>query len=187
MLARNICVPLKSNALSDGPRNVDKNTLPYLSNQNGMRKLMVSGMMLGLLTGAGVAQRAGQQSAPSARPGPTANTQAPTTNTQLPTANTQSPAANTQSPTANTQAPTANTQAPTANTVNPTANTVSPDATALIPDASPVDPNMNTVAPTTTPVAPSATPIAPRDMTQKPPIPPNATVSPDAAPPTPQP
>jgi hypothetical protein len=49
-----------------------------------------------------------------------------------------------------------------------------------------VDPNANTVDPNVNTVAPGTNTVGPTDMTQKPPIPPNTVVSPDAAPPIPQ-
>src|ERR1019366_4208589 len=62
--------------------------LPLLRKQTGMRKLLVGGMMFGLLTGVCFDQRGSQRAMPSARPGPTANTMAPNARTVAPTANT---------------------------------------------------------------------------------------------------
>jgi hypothetical protein len=152
MFARNVSVHLKSNMLSDDIRTFAKDILPSLRKQNGMRKLIVGGMLLGLLTGVCFAQRA----ASSARPAPNANTVAPNAS-PVPSA---SPAIPSASP-----VPSANPVTPNVNTVDPNANTV--------------DPNVNTVAPGTNPVGST-------DMTQKPPIPPNTVVSPDAAPPSAQ-
>src|SRR5664280_2956202 len=140
MFARNVSVHLKSNMLSDDTRTFAKDILPSLRKQNSMRKLIVGGMLLGLLTGVCFAQRA----APSARPAPSAS---PVT--------------------------------PSANPVTPSANPVTPNVNTVDPNANTVDPNVNTVAPGTNTVGPT-------DMTQKPPIPPNPGVSPNAVPPSPQ-
>src|SRR5664280_1375240 len=146
MFARNVSVHLKSNMLSDDIRTFAKDILPSLRKQNGMRKLIVGGMLLGLLTGVCFAQRA----APSARPAPNANTVAPNAS-----------------------------PVPSASPAIPSASPVTPSASTADPNANTVDPNVNTVAPGTNTVGPT-------DMTQKPPIPPNTVVSPDAAPPIPQ-
>jgi hypothetical protein len=153
MFARNVSVHLKSNMLSDDIRTFAKDILPSLRKQNGMRKLIVGGMLLGLLTGVCFAQRA----APSARPAPSA-----------------SPVAPSASP-----IPSASPAVPSASPVTPSANPVTPNVNTVDPNANTVDPNVNTVAPGTNTVGPT-------DMTQKPPIPPNTVVSPDAAPPIPQ-
>jgi hypothetical protein len=153
MFARNASVHLRSTMLSDDPRTFKKDILPSFHKQNGIRKLIVGGMMLGLLTGVCFAQRA----TPSARPAPSA-----------------SPV-----PSASPAIPSASPVAPSASPVTPNVNTVDPNVNTVGPDVNPVDPNVNTVAP-------SANPVGPRDMVQKPPIPPNTVVSPDAAPPSPQ-
>src|SRR5664280_2528637 len=153
MFARNVSVHLKSNMLSDDIRTFAKDILPSLRKQNGMRKLIVGGMLLGLLTGVCFAQRA----APSARPAPNTNTVAPNAS----------------------PVPSASPAIPSASPVTPSANTVTPSVNTADPNANTVDPNVNTVAPGTNTVGPT-------DMTQKPPIPPNTVVSPDAAPPIPQ-
>jgi hypothetical protein len=159
MFARNVSVHLKSNMLSDDIRTFAKDILPSLRKQNGMRKLIVGGMLLGLLTGVCFAQRA----APSARPAPNANTVAPNAS-PVPSA---SPAIPSASP------------VPSASPATPSPNPVTPNVNTVDPNANTVDPNVNTVAPGTNPVGST-------DMTQKPPIPPNTVVSPDAAPPIPQ-
>ena len=146
MFARNVSVHLKSNMLSDDIRTFAKDILPSLRKQNGMRKLIVGGMLLGLLTGVCFAQRA----ASSARPAPNA-----------------SPAIPSASP------------VPSASPATPSPNPVTPNVNTVDPNANTVDPNVNTVAPGTNPVGST-------DMTQKPPIPPNTVVSPDAAPPSAQ-
>src|ERR1035437_6018541 len=69
MFARNVSVHLKSNMLSDDTRTFKKDIRSSLRKQNGIRKLIIGGMMLGLLTGVCFAQRA----APSARPAPSAS------------------------------------------------------------------------------------------------------------------
>jgi hypothetical protein len=166
MFARNVSVHLKSNMLSDDTRTFKKDILPSLRKQNGIRKLIVGGMMLGLLTGVCFAQRA----ASSARPAPNANTVAPNAS-PVPSA---SPAIPSASP-----VPSASPATPSPNSVTPSANPVTPNVNTADPNANTVDPNMNTVAPGTNTVGPT-------DMTQKPPIPPNTVVSPDAAPPSPQ-
>src|SRR5664280_1158114 len=160
MFARNVSVHLKSNMLSDDIRTFAKDILPSLRKQNGMRKLIVGGMLLGLLTGVCFAQRA----APSARPAPNANTVAPNAS-PVPSASPAIPSASPVTPSASPVTPSASPATPSANTVTPSVNTA--------------DPNVNTVAPGTNTVGPT-------DMTQKPPIPPNTVVSPDAAPPIPQ-
>src|SRR5664280_2305206 len=152
MFARNVSVHLKSNMLSDDIRTFAKDILPSLRKQNGMRKLIVGGMLLGLLTGVCFAQRA----APSARPAPSAS--------PIPSASPAAPSAS-PVPSASPTTPSASPATPSVNTVDPNANTV--------------DPNVNTVAPGTNTVGPT-------DMTQKPPIPPNPGVSPNAVPPSPQ-
>ena len=160
-------VSLKSIALSDDSRTLEKDVFPSLGKQNGMRKLIVGGALLALLTGVCFAQRGSAHAALSAQPAPNAVAQAPN--------------ANPVGPNVNTVAPTANTQAPNVNTADPNVNTVAPDANPVGPNANPsVTPDVNAVAP-------DANPVAPRDMNQKPPISPNAEVSPDAAPPSPQP
>ena len=146
MFARNVSVHLKSNMLSDDIRTFAKDILPSLRKQNGMRKLIVGGMLLGLLTGVCFAQRA----ASSARPAPNANTVAPNAS-----------------------------PVPSASPATPSPNPVTPNVNTVDPNANTVDPNVNTVAPGTNPVGST-------DMTQKPPIPPNTVVSPDAAPPSAQ-
>ena len=166
MFARNVSVHLKSNMLSDDIRTFAKDILPSLRKQNGMRKLIVGGMLLGLLTGVCFAQRA----ASSARPAPNANTVAPNAS-PVPSA---SPAIPSASP-----VPSASPATPSPNSVTPSANPVTPNVNTADPNANTVDPNVNTVAPGTNTVGPT-------DMTQKPPIPPNTVVSPDAAPPSPQ-
>src|SRR5664279_2274833 len=160
MFARNVSDHLKSNMLSDDIRTFAKDILPSLRKQNGMRKLIVAGMMLGLLTGVCFAQRA----APSARPAPSASPVAPSA----------SPI-----PSASPAVPSASPATPSANPVTPSANPVTPNVNTVDPNANTVDPNVNTVAPGTNTVGPT-------DMTQKPPIPPNTVVSPNAAPPIPQ-
>ena len=159
MFARNVSVHLKSNMLSDDIRTFAKDILPSLRKQNGMRKLIVGGMLLGLLTGVCFAQRA----ASSARPAPNANTVAPNAS---PVAS-ASPAIPSASP------------VPSASPATPSPNPVTPNVNTVDPNANTVDPNVNTVAPGTNPVGST-------DMTQKPPIPPNTVVSPDAAPPSAQ-
>jgi hypothetical protein len=159
MFARNVSVHLKSNMLSDDIRTFAKDILPSLRKQNGMRKLIVGGMLLGLLTGVCFAQRA----ASSARPAPNANTVAPNAS-PVPSA---SPAIPSASP------------VPSASPATPSPNPVTPNVNTVDPNANTVDPNVNTVAPGTNPVGST-------DMTQKPPIPPNTVVSPDAAPPSAQ-
>ena len=159
MFARNVSVHLKSNMLSDDIRTFAKDILPSLRKQNGMRKLIVGGMLLGLLTGVCFAQRA----ASSARPAPNANTVAPNAS-PVPSA---SPAIPSASP------------VPSASPATPSPNPVTPNVNTVDPNANTVDPNVNTVAPGTNTVGPT-------DMTQKPPIPPNTVVSPDAAPPSAQ-
>ena len=159
MFARNVSVHLKSNMLSDDTRTFAKDILPSLRKQNGMRKLIVGGMLLGLLTGVCFAQRA----ASSARPAPNANTVAPNAS-PVPSA---SPAIPSASP------------VPSASPATPSPNPVTPNVNTVDPNANTVDPNVNTVAPGTNPVGST-------DMTQKPPIPPNTVVSPDAAPPSAQ-
>jgi hypothetical protein len=166
MFARNVSVHLKSNMLSDDIRTFAKDILPSLRKQNGMRKLIVAGMMLGLLTGVCFAQRA----APSARPAPSASPVAPSAS-PIPSASPAVPSAN--------PVPSASPATPSANTVTPSANPVTPNVNTVDPNANTVDPNVNTVAPGTNTVGPT-------DMTQKPPIPPNPGVSPNAAPPSPQ-
>ena len=160
MFARNVSVHLKSNMLSDDTQSFEKDILPSLRQQNGIRKLIVGGMLLGLLTGVCFAQRA----TPSARPAPNANTVAPNA----------SPV-----PSASPVAPSVSPATPSASPVAPNVNTVDPNVNTAAPDMNPVDPNVNTVAP-------GANPVGPRDMPQKPPIPPNTEVTPDAAPPSPQ-
>jgi len=167
MFARNVSVHLKSNMLSDDIRTFAKDILPSLRKQNGMRKLIVGGMLLGLLTGVCFAQRA----APSARPAPNANTVAPNAS-PVPSASPAIPSASPVTPSASPVTPSASPATPSANTVTPSVNTADPNANT-------VDPNVNTVAPGTNTVGPT-------DMTQKPPIPPNPGVSPNAAPPIPQ-
>ena len=159
MFARNVSDHLKSNMLSDDIRTFAKDILPSLRKQNGMRKLIVGGMLLGLLTGVCFAQRA----APSARPAPSASPVAPSAS-PIPSAS---------------PVPSASPATPSANTVTPSVNPVTPNVNTVDPNANTVDPNVNTVAPGTNTVGPT-------DMTQKPPIPPNTVVSPDAAPPIPQ-
>jgi hypothetical protein len=159
MFARNISVHLKSTMLSDDTRTFKKDIFLSLRKHNGIRKLMVGGMMLGLLTGACFAQRA----APSARPAPNASPMPSASPNPSPVGPSVSPVGPTVSPVAPSSSP-----VPTASPVTPNVNTVGPDV-------SPVDPNVNTVAPSTNPVGP-------KDMVQKPPIPPNTVVSPDAAP-----
>ena len=180
MFARNVSVHLKSNMLSDDPRTFKKDILPSLGKQNGIRKLMVGGMMLGLLTGVCFAQRG---AAPSARPAASASPTAPAASpipSASPVAASASPvpSASPVTPSASPVTPSANPVAPNANTVTPNVNTVDPNANTA-PDMNPVDPSANTVAP-------SANPAGTKDMVQKPPIPPNTVVSPDAATPSPQ-
>ena len=122
--------------------------LSLLRKQTGMRKLLLGGMMFGLLTGVCFAQRGSQRAMPNARPGPTANTMAPNARTMAPSAKTVAarpgPTANTVAPTANTVAPTANTAA-SRSTVKPPIMVVGPTAglTAQRDDMipKPVDPN----------------------------------------------
>ena len=160
MFTRNVSVRLKSNMFS----------------QNGMWKLIVGGALLGLLTGVCFAQRASQQPSPSARPGPTANTSAPNANQAAPNPTTVAPNVPTVAPNVPTVAPNVPTVAPNANPVAPNVPTVAPNAPTVAPDA-------NTVAPTSETITPDANP-GPNDMIQKPPVPPNPGVSPDAAPPS---
>jgi hypothetical protein len=155
MFARNVSVHLKWKMFSDDARTFENSILPSLRKQNGMRKLILGGMLLGSLTGVCLAQHA----TPSARPAPSAPTVAP-------------------------NAPTV---APNAPTVAPNANTMTPNAETVAPNANTMTPNAETVAPDANPVAPDANPVGPRDTVQKPPIPPNTGVSPDAVPPSPQP
>jgi hypothetical protein len=139
MFVCDVPIHLESILLSDDRSTVGQNILSPLRKPDGIRKLIVGGMLLGMLTGVCLAQRTSQPATPSARPAPNANTM-----------------------------------------VAPDANpTVAPDANPTIaPDANP------TVAPDANPtVAPDAT-VGPSDMTQKPPIPPNTAVRPDAAPPS---
>ena len=167
MFARVISVHLKSNMLSDDTRTLEKDILPSLRKQNGMRKLIVGGMMLGLLTGVCFAQRA----TPSARPAPSAS--------PMPSASPVAPSVGPVAPSASPVAPSASPVAPSARPATPSVNTVTPNVNT-------VDPNVNTVGPDVNPVDPNVNPVGPRDMVQKPPIPPNSVISPDAATPSPQ-
>jgi hypothetical protein len=142
--------------------------LTSLRKRSSIRKLLVSSMLLGSLTGAGFAQR----TAPSARPAPNAAVQAPN-------AATQDPSARTQDPSATMQPPNATTQTPNMNTIDPNVNTVDPNVNAVTPSANTVDPKPN-------PVAPDASSAPTRDTTQKPPLPPNSEISPNSTPPSPQ-
>jgi hypothetical protein len=166
MFARVISVHLKSNMLSDDTRTFEKDVLPSLRKQNGMRKLIVGGMVLGLLTGVCFAQRA----TPSARPAPSAS--------PMPSASPVAPSVGPVAPSASPVAPSASPM-PSASPATPSANTVTPNVNT-------VDPNVNTVGPDVNPVDPNVNPVGPRDMVQKPPIPPNSVISPDAATPSPQ-
>jgi hypothetical protein len=135
--------------------------LTSLRKRSSIRKLLVSSMLLGSLTGAGFAQR----TAPSARPALNAAVQAPNTATQ--------------DPRATMQPPNATTQTPNMNTIDPNVNTVHSNANAVTPSANTVDPKPN-------PVAPDASSAPTTDTTQKPPLPPNSEISPNATPPSPQ-
>lgn len=144
MFACNVSVPLTS-----------------FCKHNSIRKLLVSSMLLGSLTGACFAQH----TAPSAKP--------------VPNTATQDPSVRTQAPSATTQPPNAATQTPNMNTTDPNVNTVDPNVSAVAPSANTVDPKPN-------PVAPDASTAPITDTTQKPPLPPNSEISPDATPPSPQ-
>src|ERR1022692_982322 len=133
MFARNVSVHLKSNMLSDDIRTFAKDILPSLRKQNGMRKLIVGGMLLGLLTGVCFAQRA----APSARPAPSASPVAPSAS-PIPGASPVTPSANPVTPNVNTVDPNANTVDPNVNTVAPGTNPVGPTDMTQKP---PIPPN----------------------------------------------
>ena len=166
MLARNVSVHLKSNQPSDDTRTLATNTLLTLRKQSGIRKLIVGGMLLGLLPGVCFAQRASQHSTPSA-------TAAPNTNTVAPNEPTTAPNAPTVAPNEPTIAPNAPTVPSNANPVAPNQPTVAPNAPAVAPDA-----------PTSVPDAPT---VAPSDASQKPPIPSDTGVNPGVTPPSLQP
>jgi len=127
MLARNVSVHLKSNQPSDDTRTLATNTLLTLRKQSGIRKLIVGGMLLGLLPGVCFAQRASQHSTPSATAAPNTNTVAPNEPTTAPNA-----------PTVPSNA---NPVAPNQPTVAPNAPAVAPDAPTLVPDAPTVAPS----------------------------------------------
>ena len=93
--------------------------------QNGLRKLIVGGMMLGLLTGVCFAQRA----TPSARPGPSASPM-PSASPVAPSVSPVAPSASPM-PSASPVAPSANPVTPNVNTVDPNVNT-GPDITQWI-------------------------------------------------------
>jgi len=156
-----VSIHLRSNLPSDDTRTVATGDLLTLHKQNGIRKLIIGGMLLGLLPGVCFAQRASQHSTPSATAAPNENTVAPNEPTAAPNAPTAAPNAPTAAPNAPTTAPYAPTVAPNQPTVAPGAPTVAPDAPTLAPDA-----------PT----------VAPSDASQKPPIPSDTGVHPDVAP-----
>jgi hypothetical protein len=91
MLARNVSAHLKSNLLSDDTRTVETDPLLSLRKRNGIRKLIVGGMLLGLLPGVYFAQRASQHAAPSATAAPNANIVAPNEPTVAPNPPTVAP------------------------------------------------------------------------------------------------
>jgi len=141
MLARIVSIHLKSNLPSDDIRTVETDTpLITLSKQNGIRRLIVGGMLLGLIPGVCFAQRASQHSTPNATAAPNANTVAPNEPTV---------------------APNAPTVAPNAPTMAPNAPTVAPDAPTLVPDAptvAPSDASQKPPIPSDTGVNPGVTP-----------------------------
>jgi hypothetical protein len=165
MLVRNVSVHLKSNLPSNDMRTVETDTLLSLRKQNGIAKLIVGGMLLGLLPGVCFAQRASQHATPSATTAPNANTVAPNEPTVAPNTPTVSPSEPTVAPNSPTIAPNGATVTPNGATVAPSAPTAAPDAPTVAPDA-----------PTT----------GPSDTSQKPPIPSNTGVNPDMAQPIPQ-
>jgi hypothetical protein len=158
MLARNFSVHLKSNLPSDDMRTVETDTLLSLHKQNGIAKLIVGGMLLGLLPGVCFAQRASQHATPSA----------------------------TTAPNANTVAPNEPTVAPNTPTVSPSEPTVAPNSPTIAPNGATVAPSAATAAPDAPTVAPDAPTTGPSDTSQKPPIPSNTGVNPDMAQPIPQ-
>jgi hypothetical protein len=140
MLARNLSIHLKSNLLSEDVRTVETDTLLTLHKQNGIRKLIVGGMLLGLLPGMCFAQRAPQHSTPSATAAPNAPTAAPNAATAAPNAPTAAPNAPTAAPNAPTAAPNAPTAAPNAPSLAPSdtiQNPPIPSDTGVNPDAAP--------------------------------------------------
>jgi hypothetical protein len=159
MLARNVSIHQKSNMPSDDTRTVETDTFLSVRKQNGIRKLIAGGMLLGLLPGVCFAQRASQHATPSATTAPNANPVAP----NEPTVGPNEP----------TVAPNSPTIAPNPATVSPNAPTVAPSAPTIAPDA-----------PTLVPDAPA---VAPSDASQKPPIPSDTGVNADTAPPSIQP
>jgi len=146
MLARNVSVHLKSNLPSDDKRTVATDTL-LTRKQNGIRKLIIGGMLLGLLPGVCFAQRASQHATPSATAAPNVNTVAP----NEPTA----------APNAPTVPSNANPVAPNQPTVAPNAPVVAPDSPTLVPDAptvAPSDASQKPPIPSDTGVNPDVTP-----------------------------
>ena len=143
MLSRNLSLHLKSNLVSDGIRTVEADALLTPLKQNAFRKLIVGGILLGLLPGVCLAQRASQHSTPSA----------------------------TAAPTANTVAPNEPTVAPNSPTAAPNEPTLAPGTTTLAPSAPTVAPNEPSLAPNAPPIVPNAPPVAPGDSNQQPPIP----------------
>ncbi|MGC2111126.1 MAG: hypothetical protein WA655_16540 [Candidatus Korobacteraceae bacterium] len=140
MFARNVFVHLKSNLLSGDTQTVGEDILLPLPKQNVFRKLIIGGMLMGLLTGMCFAQRATQRPAPSATPAPNANPVAPNTPTAAPNVPTAAP-------NVPTTAPNTPTVAPDAPTVAPNANPVNPDSIPVVPNANPVNPGDTTQAP----------------------------------------
>jgi hypothetical protein len=130
---------------------------PKLDRGGSMKKILICGMLLGLLTGVGVAQRGRTmgnvgptaRSAPNVGVAPSARTIGPNTGI-APNARTVGPNAGIA---ANARiAPNATTVGPNATTVNPNAVKIGPNATTVAPHAktvpdSAVTPSAKTVAP----------------------------------------